>query len=396
MFKKIQDMELTGKKVLLRCDFNVPIENGKILDDSKIAASFETIEYLISQKCRIIILSHLGKVEGDKDKQENTLEPVAEYLREHIKTKIIFAKQPRNLFIANKIEEMQPGEIILLENTRFEDYPQQLESNNDLQLSMYWAELADVFVMDAFGSAHRCHASTYGVAKLLPNCIGFLVQQELETLEKYVLNPKRPFTLVVGGAKIDDKIELIEKLVSNCDHLLLMGGIANSCLKVLGFNVGESLVSKDDVILKKLKELLLNNKDKVMLPLDAVVGRIYDKKYMAYRTIDQLLEDDIICDIGLKTIRKYQTAIDVSATIFVNGTAGIYEDSKFSVGTRELFDVIGSSKAISVIGGGNAVSAAILFGLQNKFDYLSTGGGATLEYILNGSLPALEAITKEN
>lgn len=395
MYKKLQDMDIKEKRVLVRCDFNVPIEDGKILDPNKIEASLKTITYLMGQKCRIILMSHLGKVKSNEDKIKNTLEPVAEYLRTRLGCKIIFSKQPRNLYLGDKINEMNPGEILLLENTRFEDFPNKLESENDLQLASYWAGLADVFVMDAFGSAHRKHASTYGVAKLLPNCIGFLMQKELENLEKLVVNPKRPFTIVVGGAKVDDKIELINKLLPNCDHLLLTGGIANSCLKVLGFNIGNSLASKDPIILEELKRLLLANESKIMLPLDAMVGRIYDKGYLAYHKIDEILVDDIISDIGLKTLQKYKTAIDASETIFVNGTAGIYEDEKFSNGTRELLNIIGDSKATTIVGGGDSVSAVNKFKVANKFDFISTGGGATLEYILKGTLSALEAINKE-
>ncbi|HOZ88646.1 MAG TPA: phosphoglycerate kinase [Bacilli bacterium] len=395
MYKKIQDIDLSNKKVLLRCDFNVPIENNKILDDNKILASLDTIKYLINQNCKIIILSHLGKVETEADKAKNSLAPVAERLRNIMNSKIIFVKQARGLLLEEKIDQMLPGEIMLLENTRFEDVPNKLESNNDSQLAEYWAELADVFVMDAFGSAHRCHASTYGVAKLLPNCIGLLVQKELETLEKYVFHPQKPFTMMVGGAKVDEKIDLIIKLVDNCDHLLLTGGIANSCLKVLGFNVGESLVTKDQAIIDKLRQLLLNYKDKVMLPLDVIVGRSYDPTYVKYHTIDDLLVDDVISDIGLKTINKYKTAINESATVFINGTAGIYENDKFAIGTQELFNAVCDSKAIGIVGGGDSASAAKKFGLENKFDFVSTGGGATLEYILNGKLSALDAINKD-
>ncbi len=394
MYKKVQDIDIKGKTVLVRCDYNVPIKNDKILDDNKIISSFKTIEYLISQSCKIIILSHLGKINSESDKEKYSLAPIAEYLRQKINTKIIFAKQPRNIALYQKIKEMLPGEIILLENTRFEDFPHNLESKNDPQLADYWAGLADIFVMDAFGSAHRRHASTYGVAKKLPNCIGFLVQAELAALEKLVINPKRPFTMMIGGAKVDDKIILIEKLVENCDHLLLTGGIANSCLKVLGFNIGESLATKDQETLAKLRKLLLDHKDKIMLPLDAIVGRIYDSNYIAYQNIDQLMDDDIICDIGLKTINKYQTAIEKSATVFINGTPGIYEEPKFANGTKELFNVIVKSKAASVVGGGDSVSAAHQFGLAKKFDFLSTGGGATLDYIVDGNLPALDAISE--
>ena len=238
-------MDVRGKKVLLRCDFNVPVKDGVILDDSKIVASLNTIEFLVRQGAKVIILSHFGKVKTEEDKKTNSLAPIAAHLQKLINTKVIFCRQARNLYLEAKVESMKPGEIIVLENTRFEDIPNKLESGNDPQLAMYWAGLADIFCLDAFGSAHRKHASTYGVAKYIPSCIGFLVQREIDALEKFVLHAQHPFTIVMGGAKVEDKVELIESLLPRCDNLLLTGGIANSCLLTLGFPVGASLCTKD-------------------------------------------------------------------------------------------------------------------------------------------------------
>ena len=263
MKRRIQDMDVSNKRVLLRCDFNVPVKDGKILDDSKIIASLETIDYLIKNKAKIIILSHFGKVKTEEDKLNNSLVIVAKLLQSLVDTKVIFSKQTRSIYLNEKIESMNFGEILVLENTRFEDVPNKLESNNDIQLAMYWSELADIYCLDAFGSAHRMHASTYGVAKQLPNCIGFLVQHELEALNNYVLNAERPFTIVMGGAKVEDKVDLIETLLPKCDNLLLTGGIANSCLYILGFNVGESIRSKDINTLNRMKDIIVNNKNKI-------------------------------------------------------------------------------------------------------------------------------------
>ncbi len=392
MKKRIQDIDVKNKRVLLRCDFNVPVENGKILDDSKIIASLNTIEYLVKQGAKIIILSHFGKVKTEEDKAKNSLAIVAEHLQKLVQTKVIFSKQPRSLYLEAKIENMNPGEILVLENTRFEDIPDKLESGNDAQLATYWAGLADVFCLDAFGSAHRKHASTYGVAKYLPNCIGFLVEHEMQMLDKYVLNADKPFTIVMGGAKVEDKVALIEALLPKCDHLLLTGGIANSCLATLGFNVGNSLRTKDPEIITKLKELLINYKDKIMLPVDAIIGREYNNDFIEHVNIDKVEEDDIILDIGMKTINKYKEIIDNSKTIFVNGTAGKYEDIRFATGTRELLNNIVNTNAIKIVGGGDGVSAVKHFKLAEKFTYLSTGGGATLEYIINEGLPAIDNI----
>ncbi len=392
MKKRIQDIDVRNKRVLLRCDFNVPVKDGQILDDSKIIASLNTIEYLVKQGAKIIILSHFGKVKTEEDKATNSLAPIAEHLQKLVQTKVIFSKQPRSLYLEAKIENMNPGEILVLENTRFEDVPNKLESGNDAQLAMYWAGLADVFCLDAFGSAHRKHASTYGVAKYLPSCIGFLVEHEIEMLDKYVLNAEKPFTIVMGGAKVEDKVALIEALLPKCDHLLITGGIANSCLATLNFNVGNSLRTRDPEIINKLKSLLITYKDKIMLPVDAIIGREYNNDFIEHVNIDKVEEDDMILDIGMKTINKYKEIIDNSKTIFVNGTAGKYEDIRFATGTRELLNNIVNTNAIKIVGGGDGVSAVKHFKLGEKFTYLSTGGGATLEYIINEGLPAIDNI----
>lgn len=395
MKRKIQDIEVSGKRVLLRCDFNVPVKDGKILDNSKIIASLETIEYLVKNKAKVIILSHFGKVKTEEDKLKNSLQIVAEELQRLVDTKVIFSKQTRSLYLEGKINSMNNGEILVLENTRYEDVPGKLESGNDIQLAMYWASLGDLYCLDAFGSAHRNHASTSGLAKQLPSCIGFLVQHELEALNKYVLNSEKPFTIVMGGAKVDDKVDLIEALLPKCDNLLISGGIANTCLNILGFNVGKSLKSSDEKILSRMKNILVNNKDKIMLPNDVIVTQVYNDEVVEQRDINEINDEDIIYDIGGKTIKEFERIINSSKTIFVNGTCGKYEDIRFANGTREVLDIIANSEAKTIVGGGDGVSAVKHFNLGDKFDFLSTGGGATLEYIINESLPAIEAIKNE-
>ena len=320
MFKTLRNTDVKNKRVVLRCDLNVPIKDGFILDDSKIKASLETINYLIENDCKIIILSHLGKVKTKADKAKNTLEPVYNRLRELLKREIYFSRETRAVNLYMQVESMLPKDVLLLENTRFEDLNGNLESGCDPQLSMYWASLCDVFVMDAFGTSHRKHASTYGISKYVPSCIGFLVEKELTCLDKFVINGKRPLTIVMGGAKIEDKIGLIEKFLDKCDYLLLTGGIANTFLKVLNINIGASLCSKNPEILEKVKNMLLNYRDKIMLPLDVIVANTYDENYVKYKRLNELDENDIILDCGNKTIEKYKTAIDESETVFVNGT----------------------------------------------------------------------------
>ena len=219
---KLQDINVDNKKVLLRVDYNVPIKEGKILDDNKLRASLQTINYLLDHNCKIIILSHLGKVKKEEDKKNNTLEPVAKKLKELVNTKVIFSKQTRNYTLEEMVEKLQPKEILVLENTRFEDVPDNLESGCDLQLASYWAGLADIFVLDAFASMHRVHASTAGIAKFIPSCIGFLVQKEMEMLDKVIINPEKPFTIIMGGAKVDDKLKVMNKLLPKADHFYLL------------------------------------------------------------------------------------------------------------------------------------------------------------------------------
>ncbi len=396
MFKTLRNTDVKNKRVVLRCDLNVPIKDGFILDDSKIKASLETINYLIENDCKIIILSHLGKVKTKADKAKNTLEPVYNRLRELLKREIYFSRETRAVNLYMQVESMLPKDVLLLENTRFEDLNGNLESGCDPQLSMYWASLCDVFVMDAFGTSHRKHASTYGISKYVPSCIGFLVEKELTCLDKFVINGKRPLTIVMGGAKIEDKIGLIEKFLYKCDYLLLTGGIANTFLKVLNINIGASLCSKNPEILEKVKNMLLNYRDKIMLPLDVIVANTYDENYVKYKRLNELDENDIILDCGNKTIEKYKTAIDESETVFVNGTMGKYEDIRFANGTKEFLRMLSLSNKILVAGGGDSVSAINNFGYSNAFTYLSSGGGATLEYLTTNKLPGLEGIDEDD
>lgn len=396
MFKTLRNTDVKNKRVVLRCDLNVPIKDGFILDDSKIKASLETINYLIENDCKIIILSHLGKVKTKADKAKNTLEPVYNRLRELLKREIYFSRETRAVNLYMQVESMLPKDVLLLENTRFEDLNGNLESGCDPQLSMYWASLCDVFVMDAFGTSHRKHASTYGISKYVPSCIGFLVEKELTCLDKFVINGKRPLTIVMGGAKIEDKIGLIEKFLNKCDYLLLTGGIANTFLKVLNINIGASLCSKNPEILEKVKNMLLNYRNKIMLPLDVIVANTYDENYVKYKRLNELDENDIILDCGNKTIEKYKTAIDESETVFVNGTMGKYEDIRFANGTKEFLRMLSLSNKILVAGGGDSVSAINNFGYTNAFTYLSSGGGATLEYLTTNKLPGLEGIDEDD
>lgn len=402
MYKTIQDMDLEGKKVVLRCDLNVPIENGKILDDSKITASLETIKFLIEKNCKIVILSHLGKIKSKSDLKKNTLKPVAQKLvhlihsiPEYRELRVIFSERTRSEVLKQSVDSLKAKEILIIENTRFEDLPSGYESNNDEELSKFWASLGDIFINDAFASSHRLHASTAGIPKYIPSCIGLLFQREMEALNQYVLDPVKPFTVIVGGAKLEDKIAIIKSLLEKCDHMLLTGGIANTFLKALNINIGFSLCSENDEIIEDVKNMLLKYKSKIVLPFDAMVGSSYDKNYTNYKLINQVTDNEIIYDLGNKTIEKYKKIINESSTIFVNGTAGKYEDIRYANGTKSLLELLGAASADVIVGGGDSAAAVRKFNLEDKMTYICTGGGASLEYIASETLPALEYISKD-
>ena len=309
--------------------------------------------------------------------------------------RVALSNLTRSNVLKEKVDSLKEKEILVLENTRYEDFPNKYESNCDEELSKFWASLGDVFVNDAFASAHRAHASTVGIAKHLPSCMGFLFQKELEALDQNVMNPEKPFTVIMGGAKLEDKIKVINKLISKCDHLLLTGGIANTFLKALNINIGFSLYSNNDELMQEIKQMLLDYKDKIVLPFDAIVGSSYDKEYTNYKTIDKIEDNEIILDLGNKTMEKYKEYINESKTVFVNGTAGKYEEEKYSNGTKTLLNILNDSSASVVFGGGDSTASVKKFLPKNNFTYLCTGGGATLDYIINGTLPAIEALKGE-
>ncbi len=395
MKQRIEKMDLKDKTVIVRCDYNVPIYNGRIIDDTKIVASLETIRYLVKNNCKIIILSHLGKIKKEEDKLYNSLEPVSKRLKELVGREVYFSRKILDPELPKRIELMLPRDILMLENTRFLDVPNKLESNCDAQVSYFFASLADVFVMDAFASSHRAHASVVGITKYIPSCIGFSVERELASLDRFLKEPVHPFTVIMGGAKVEDKLDLIETMLPKCDYLLLAGGLANSFLKALNFNIGSSLATESPKTIEKLKQIMLKYRNKLMLPLDAIVGSTYDEHYTRYKRINEIGDNEVILDVGVKTLEKYKTAIKVSQTIFLNGTMGRYEDNRYSNGTKELFNTLKNADATIVVGGGDSVSAVKNMGFVGDFTYLSVGGGATLEYLTKGHLIGIDSIKEE-
>lgn len=374
--KKINDIDLQNKKVVIRLDYNVPIHDGKITDNSKIKKSIPTLKYLLNNNCKITILSHLGRVKSEEDKAKNSLRLVAQELAEILEKPVKFIDACYGKKVKELVNEATLGEVILLENTRHMDYPEKLESKNDLELAKFWSELGEVFINDAFGSLHRAHSSTAGIAKYLPNAIGLLVENELSNLNILIENTPHPFTVIMGGAKVDDKLKIISSILPNCDALLLGGGIANSFLKAKGANIGSSLSTEDPAILDEIRKLMDEYKGKIILPIDFVI------------------DDGIIYDIGSKTIENYKKYINSSELIFMNGTTGKFEDDRFKEGTENLFEVLKNSKKDVILGGGDTAAAAKKFGYENDFFFISSGGGATLEYIADKKLEALEWMEK--
>lgn len=379
--KKITNFDFKNKKVILRLDLNVPIKDEKILSKEKINSSLKTINYISNSGGRVIILSHLGKIKELKDKEKNSLFIVyKEMLKEF--NNIYFSSATHGTVLEEKINNLNNGDILLVENTRFEDLDNKKESSCDEELSKYWASLGDIFINDAFGMTHRKHASNYGISKYLPSGIGFLIEKEIKGLEP-VINPIHPFVIIMGGAKVNDKLDIIKGLLPKCDYLLVGGGIANSFLACYS-NVGKSLIDEDKI--EDLKVLLSEYKEKIIIPTDVIVD---ENENIRNLRIDNLTNDSTIYDIGTKTINNYAKYINDAKTIFLNGTMGMYEDDKYSSGTKEILNLVSKSSAVKIAGGGDALASIEKFNVKG-FDYKSTGGGATLEYIKSGKLKCFE------
>ncbi len=366
--RSIVEADVKNKKVIVRVDFNCPISNGEIQDDTKIKASLETINYLINNDAKIILLSHLGRIESLEDKSKNTLEPFAAYLSKLINTNVYFVPETRGHALEQAIDLIQPKEVLLVENTRYEDFPNKLESSCDEQLSKYWASLADIFVLDAFGSSHRTHSSTYGIGKFIPPYAGFLVIKEKEMLDQ-VINENN--TLIMGGAKVKDKIKLIDNLISKTDKFLIGGAMCFTFLKAKGYNVGESYVEED--ALEYAKKLLDNNGNKIILPVDVVTK-------VGVREVTNMEDEDIGYDIGPKTINIFKDNLEDAKIILWNGPLGKYEEDDYDFGTRKILEYLKDKKSNeTILAGGDIIAAANK--CKISFEHMSTGGGATLEYL---------------
>ena len=376
--KVIDEADVKGKKVIVRVDFNVPRKDGKITDDNRIVASLKTINYLIDKGAKVILLSHLGRVKSEEDKKDNSLKVVAEHLSSLVNVPVYFIPESHGELLETAVNNLLDKEILLVENTRFEDVPSTLESSCDEKLSKYWANLGDIFVLDAFGTAHRCHASTYGISKYIPSYAGFLVNDEVKMMDKAIKQEK---TLILGGAKVDDKIGVINNLLPTSKKVLIGGAMCFTFLKAKGLNVGKSIVSEENI--DYCKKLLDKNPDKIYLPVDVVTQN-------GVKDIEKMNDDDIGYDIGPKTIKLFNELASGSKLVLWNGPLGMFEEKEYENGTKKVMKYLSEQKFPTILAGGDVVGASKYFNI-NVY-YVSTGGGSTLEYLEGKRFKTLERL----
>ncbi|MBC2330755.1 phosphoglycerate kinase [Listeria swaminathanii] len=391
--KVVTDLDLKDKKVLVRVDFNVPMKDGKITNDNRIVAALPTIEYILEQNGKAILFSHLGKVKTEEDKEGKSLRPVAARLSELLGKEVKFVPTTRGPELEAAIADLKDGEVLLFENTRFEDIDGKKESKNDPELGKYWASLGDVFVNDAFGTAHRAHASNVGIASNLESAAGFLMEKEIKFIGGVVDNPARPLVAILGGAKVSDKIGVIENLLTKADKVLVGGGMTFTFMAAQGQEIGKSLLEADKVELAK--GLLEKAGDKLVLPVDAVVSKEFSND-VPFHTVDadKMPADEMGLDIGQATIDLFTKELQGAKTVVWNGPMGVFELSNFAKGTIGVCEAIANlTDATTIIGGGDSAAAAMDLGFADKFTHISTGGGASLEYLEGKELPGVASIS---
>ena len=395
--RTVKDLDVAGKRVIVRVDFNVPRKDGVITNDNRIMAALPTINYLIENKAKVILLSHLGKVnhkEAEKteaDKKKNNMDVVAARLAEVVDTKVTFVPVTRGAELEEAVAALNDGEIVLVQNTRYEKG----ESKNDPELSAYWASLGDLFVVDAFGSVHRAHASTVGIPSILPSALGFLVEKEVQMLGAAVDTPEHPFVAIIGGAKVSDKIAVVDNLLKIADKVIIGGGMAYTFLKAQGYEVGNSLLEVDRI--EMAKEYLAKAGDKLVLPVDNVVADAFAEDANTQVVAStEIPEGWMGLDIGPKTVELYAKTLEGAKTVVWNGPMGVFEMKPFANGTLSVCKAISELPgATTVIGGGDSAAAAIQLGFAEKFSHISTGGGASLEYMEGKELPGIAVIAEK-
>lgn len=384
--KTVRDIDLKGKRVFMRVDFNVPMADGKVTDDKRIKAALPTIKYVLEQGASVLLASHLGRPKGGPD-PEFSLKPAADVLAGHLGIPVKMAPACVGPEVEAMARELKPGEVLMLENTRFHKG----EEKNDLELAKQMAALAEVYVDDAFGSAHRAHSSTEGIARFLPAVSGFLMEQELEYLGRAVSTPEHPYIAILGGAKISDKILVVETLASKCDKLIVGGGMANTFLAANGFNMQDSLVEAESI--ETAKTLLAKFGDKLVLPLDAVIAdKFAEDANTQVVDVDKIPAGWRMLDVGPKTIEHYKQVLNGAKLIVWNGPVGVFEMPKFAEGTFALARLLAESGATTVIGGGDSASAVKKAGVAKQMTHVSTGGGASLEFLEGKELPGVAAL----
>ena len=394
MKKTVRDIDVAGKKCLVRCDFNVPMKDGKITDDFRIVSALPTIQYLIENKACVILMSHMGKPKGEP-KPELSLRPVAERLTELLGQEVKFSSCPT--VVCDHIREtaaaLQPGEVMLLENTRY----RKEETKSEEPFTGELASLGELFVNDAFGTAHRDHSSTAGIARYLPTVSGFLIEKEVKFLGDAVESPERPFVAIMGGAKVGDKIPVIENLMKKVDTIIIGGGMTYTFYKAQGYEIGTSILDEDSIELSK--ELLAKAEQagvKIMLPVDAVVTDDFEANNVIKTVAATEIPADMMgMDIGPKTIELYQAAIAEAKTVVWNGPMGVFENPKFETGTKAIAQALADSDAVTVIVGGDSAAAVEQFGLKDKMTHVSTGGGASMEFLEGKVLPGIACIEEK-
>ncbi|WP_342252498.1 phosphoglycerate kinase [Spiroplasma endosymbiont of Amphibalanus improvisus] len=401
MKKTLKDYKFKNKTVLVRVDFNVPMKDGKVTNDNRVNAALPTIEYLLDNDAKVVLFSHLGKIKKEEDLKKNSLMPVAELLSKKLKKPVKFVNSIEGHELEEKINKMKPTEVVLFENTRFADITNsdgtinleaKRESKNDSTLGKYWSSLGDIFVNDAFGTAHREHASNVGIASYIKNsCLGFLVEKEVAMLEKCINNPQSPFVAIIGGAKVSDKINVIQNLLKVADKILIGGGMAYTFFKAKGIETGNSLVEKDRIDIAT--ELLKNSNGKIILPIDSAASASFANDKPIF-SADQNIDVNLMgLDIGPKSIELFKKELEGAKTVVWNGPMGVFEFSNYAAGTKAVCKSISElAGAFTVIGGGDSAAAAIQLGFEDKFTHISTGGGASLEFMEGKILPGIDSI----
>ncbi|HCR71058.1 MAG TPA: phosphoglycerate kinase [Anaerolineae bacterium] len=384
--KTVKDIDIKNKRVLMRVDFNVPMQDGKVTDDKRIRAALPTIKYVLEQDASLILMSHLGRPKSASD-SEFSLRAASETLSSLLETPVQMAPDCIGDEVEKMAKALKPKQVLMLENTRY--HPE--EEKNDLDFAKKLASLGEVYVNDAFGSAHRAHASTEGIARFLPAVSGFLMEQELEYLGRAVANPEHPYIAILGGAKISDKILVVETLLSKCDKLIIGGGMANTFLSAQGLNMQDSLVEKESI--ETAKTILSKFADKLILPVDAIIADKFDAEANTQTVaVDKIPAGWRMLDVGPKTLELYKEALSGAKLIVWNGPVGVFEMPKFAEGTFALAKMLAESKATTVIGGGDSASAVKKAGVAKQMTHVSTGGGASLEFLEGKELPGVAAL----